>query len=585
MNANATMRRLLQEQCGQVLPWFVILTTLIFAGLCALVIDIGRAVVAYHMLQAATDAAVMAGAQAMPSATSNTTVTSQATLFSAVPGNKNASASMLPNATMATGYPALYCSSTVLGWGVLPNASLTQTGTVPSASGCGSSGTGANAIVVAEQVTIPFYFGSIIGFPSITLTAKSTAAMKGSARLPYNVAIIVDTTDSMNSTDGNTKNCGSLTRLGCSLEGVIQLLGDLTPCKYGTTCGSSFTASGNNAENVGSPFDEVALYTFPGVASGAYATDDASANGKFSKSDISDYTYPTYPTYQIVGYSSNYANSDPSTVTASGSESSAVNNSSLLAEAAGAGIPAKSPYGLTAYGGAGTYYAGIITAAQADLVAQQATRAAAGVPSQNVMIILSDGDSPGSTASFTAGSYAYNYTGTTSSPSANAGIPSPFNMCEQSVAAAQAATHAGTIVYSVAYGSQTTGCATDSTTSFTTSNGTAAATSACTAGSSGSISCNNPISGTPPSNCSINASTKKETCSNTTPSGLTPCKAMSEMASSPSTFFSDYVAGGNGSSNDSSCVGSNGSDTSLDDIFSFIAGSLETARLMPNGTP
>jgi hypothetical protein len=60
---------------------------------------------------------------------------------------------------------------------------------------------------------------------------------------------------------------------------------------------------------------------------------------------------------------------------------------------------------------------------------------------------------------------------------------------------------------------------------------------------------------------------------------------MSEMASSSSTFFSDYVAGGNGSSNDSSCVGSNGSDTSLDDIFSFIAGSLETARLMPNGTP
>ncbi len=37
--------------------------------------------------------------------------------------------------------------------------------------------------------------------------------------------------------------------------------------------------------------------------------------------------------------------------------------------------------------------------------------------------------------------------------------------------------------------------------------------------------------------------------------------------------------------NDTSCVGSNGTDVSLDDIFSFIAGSLETPRLMPNGTP
>ncbi len=277
MNAKSIVKRIFRNESGQVLPWVAILMMLLFAGLCSLVVDIGRGIVAYHMLQSATDAAVMAGAQVMPTAANDAAVTAQATLFSAVPGNNNARDSILPNASMVSGYPSFYCSSTVAGWGVLPNANLAQSGAVAS-SNVTACKTGANALVVAEQVTIPMYFASIIGFPNMTLYAQSTAAMRGTAREPYNVAIVVDTTASMNSSDGKTTDCGSLTRVKCSLQGVLELLGDLTPCAYGSTCGSGFSTSGNQV-NVGSPFDEVALYTFPGLTSSANATNDVTCGG------------------------------------------------------------------------------------------------------------------------------------------------------------------------------------------------------------------------------------------------------------------------------------------------------------------
>ncbi len=157
MKANSMMRRLLWEQSGQVLPWVAILMTLLFAGLCALVVDIGRGIIAYHMLQSATDAAVMAGAQMMPTATNDADVITRATLFSAVPGSNNANDSMLPNASMISGYPSFYCSSTVVGWAYCPiPASLSRALWLRLA--WGPCKTGANALVVAEQVDHSYVF-------------------------------------------------------------------------------------------------------------------------------------------------------------------------------------------------------------------------------------------------------------------------------------------------------------------------------------------------------------------------------------------------------------------------------------------
>ena len=63
--------------------------------------------------------------------------------------------------------------------------------------------------------------------------------------MPYNIALIVDSTLSMNDTDSN---CGGITQEQCALNGVQQLLAGLN-----TT------------------YDHVALFTFPNVVAGSNA--------------------------------------------------------------------------------------------------------------------------------------------------------------------------------------------------------------------------------------------------------------------------------------------------------------------------
>ena len=222
------------------------------------------------------------------------------------------------------------------------------------------------------------------------------------------------------------------------------------------------------------------------------------------------------PTYQVTPFMSDYRSSDFSTV---------LNNASSLVKAAGgaAGCNGLAPPNYD--GDYGTYYAGVIYAAQSALVAEQTLNPG----SENVMIIISDGDSnapqqagganpgtgyPNMSASPPAGE---NYLKATASGT----YPSWTGECAQAVVAAQAATAAGTLVYAVAYGSSPTGCATDS----------------------------NPA--------------------------MVPCGTMAGMASAAQYFFSDFLQTGS----NSVCVASQ-PVTSLSGIFSAIAADLTEARLI-----
>src|SRR3954447_6912938 len=112
MSSRARFIRFAAPREAQILPWFALLLVL-FSGFTAFVIDAGRGIIAYHMLQESCDAAAMAGVQLMSDTTqSSSAVISQATLYSSVPGNRNANSSFLPNATMLSGYPKVYCSNT-----------------------------------------------------------------------------------------------------------------------------------------------------------------------------------------------------------------------------------------------------------------------------------------------------------------------------------------------------------------------------------------------------------------------------------------------------------------------------------------
>jgi hypothetical protein len=104
--------------------------------------------------------------------------------------------------------------------------------------------------------------------------------------------------------------------------------------------------------------------------------------------------------------------------------------------------------------------------------------------------------------------------------------PSTKNQCQQAVTAAAAAKTAGTKVYTVAYGAKSAGCSTDN-------------------------------------------------------SDITPCQTMQQMAYDSSTFYSDYTATGGSNT----CISAAEPTTSLDEIFTEIAGSLTLSRLIPDNTP
>jgi hypothetical protein len=530
-NPSGVIRRLICDERGQVMPMMVFIFAFFFFGFGALVVDVGRGIIAQRLLQASADAAAMAGAQVMGATInpSQSAILTQMCNFGGQTGGgnctttgKNANANFIPGAQMSSGYPKVYCSSTVALSGVLCETVTTGTGT----------STTANTVEVVETEALSTWFGVMIGVKKLNLTAGAMAEMRGSPRNPYNVALVIDTTQSMNSTDGKTSNCSG-TRISCALTGALTLLGDVSPCAAGGSCGS--VVSGTT--NVVNPVDEVAIYTFPGLVNSTDATGDANCSMTMTspssgKPTLSYYTYPTLPTYQVTGYSSNYATKDPTSQSNNGANNTNLSTSSLLVDATGGKSGCN---GMQAVGGASTYFAGVIYQAQSDLATQYTNRLKAGQQTQNVMIILSDGDAEASTTDL-PGTYS------TSAVT----YPSYFNECQQAVSAAQAATAAGTIVYTVAYGTQSSGCSTDAT------------------------------------GYSVTVSGKKYT--NPSASNLSPCQTMENMASTSAQFYSDYDAGGNGGSNDTNCAGASGSDTSMNDIFAFIAGNLSAARLIPWGT-
>ncbi|HVN91132.1 MAG TPA: pilus assembly protein TadG-related protein [Candidatus Binataceae bacterium] len=390
----------------------MVLVALALVGLCAmtgLLIDCGRAYYGYQELVASTQAAALAGASVLNTSTAGQAI-STATSYSAVSGNLNSGSNLaqLANVSMATGYPKVRCLNSL---GI----------------DCTASPANANALAVSQKAVIPTTFLRVIGINSIPLAATATAAARSGTAVPYNVEIIIDTTSSMNSIDSSASCNG--TRISCALAGVQVLLNSLSPCYAGlSSCGSASGSLPSSGNNVSNPVDEVGIMAFPGLASASESSKDYVC----PTSNPTTVKYNAGPTYSIVPFSSDFRNSDTAT---------SLNGSSPLVIAAGGG----SCSGLKAPGGQGTFYAGVIDAAQAALTANARPN------TKNVMILLSDGDATASASQMGGSSSSYPAT----------------QECHQAVAAAQRASAAGTIVYSVAYGSPSSGCTTDTSPSIT----------------------------------------------------------------------------------------------------------------------
>ena len=329
----------------------------------AFVLDVGHGYFSYQQLQAATDAAALAGAQQIYAGTAIST----ATAYSGTTGVSTApnTYANLYSVSMVPGYPKVQCLTTVVNLGALcegPN--------------------NANSIVVKEQAKIPTFFAHVFGINTMTLSVTSTAAI-GQAT-PLNVALVVDTTLSEDTPDNS---CGSsVTEIGCEMGGAQQLMAGLSPY-----------------------VDKMSLFVFPNLQTNTVANDtncNSAAKpqprvqwpgqcvepGDCESLHISRPFPPTRPratpvasgngTYQVVGFSSqyggNYTASNSPLVGAVGTSNSGSNGPCLA--------PPNND------GMYGTYLPGVIYAAQAALAAEMASELAT-LPSSSpqpisIMIIL-----------------------------------------------------------------------------------------------------------------------------------------------------------------------------------------------------
>ena len=517
------MRRFLKDEIAQAAVMAVVTASTMMA-LAGASLETGHIYYAYQQLQASTNAAALAGALAMPDTTAAST---NVTLYSSQSGQLNANG-MLQNASAT---PTFLCLGTV-----------TSGLNVPCSTSTGASG-GYNALSVRQTAKLNLWFGGLVGVRTLNLAAIATAAMRGGTNEPWNIAIVLDTTASMGSSDSGTQCSG--TRESCAQKGVQTLLQDLYPCAMGDTCPTSTHL-----------VDSVSLFAFPAMTTAtqskdyvcktsnptivAYTIPDALPAYTAGTAPASNLMLPSGDTYQVVTWANNYKTTDTAT---------SLNASAPIVIAAGAsGVSGCS--GLQTPGGEATYFAQVVYAAQAALAAQQT----ANPGSKNAMIILTDGDATAcaSNAYTTGGACnskselvatedTLNGTGTkTTNPNGynNPTYPSALGECGQAVLAAQTAAGAGTTVYTIAYGAPTSGgCTTDKTYSATvTTNG-------------GSWS-----------------------------PGKQPCQALAAMASAQVNFYSDDGSGCQAT------APSNQAITNLTAIFRRITDNLSTPRLIPNSS-
>jgi hypothetical protein len=539
--------RLIKEDKGQALVFTaVILST--WLGVTGIAVDAGKGYYAYELLQASTNAAVLAGAAGMPN---TTTATTYADDYGSKTSMENANG-ILTNVKTNVSFGCSSKVSTDFFVDCEDAAGDTSTSSSPP-SGIGGYN---NTMQVNQTASVSTWIGPYFGVPNFSIQATSTAAMKGGAPTPYNIAIILDTTNSMtHADDGANSNC--TTQIECAEAGIYTFLGLLVP-------GNSST-----------PIDQVTLYVFPGATT-ATMSKDYGCGG--SSPTIVPYTFssstsgattsalPSGDTYDVLQNLSSVWDIGYKT-------GSSVNTSDDLAKAVG--WDEISGCGVGAPGGEGTYYAQVIYEAQAGLEAEHTVDGNA-----NMMIILSDGDATacvpnlatsggtsttndctngGSSAQITvaSGGGTLNGTGTkTSNPMSPSGCsaggttactgylsynyPSALGECGQAVQAAHYASSQGTTVYTMGYGTETSqSCTTDSTYSLTVSNGSYGAKSWAP--------------------------------------GDQACSAIAAMATSAATFFSDNVNG---------CGAvdpGNTTFTSITSMFTKIAGGITSSRLIPNG--
>ena len=400
--------RVRNSESGQTLGLVMVcIMTLLAMG--ALVIDLGNYYVNVQRLNTATQASALAGANVL-----STGNFAQATI-----------AAELYSAASSSDYNFIPTISN-------PTVSVTDPGCLTTTNVACYSSSQANAIEVTETGTINTIFAKLVGIPTLTITSTAWASAAGGQVGPYNIAMIVDTTPSMSTTDSGSGSDCPAARIVCAMQGYQALLENLDPCS--PLANQNCTASGVAPLNVAS------LWTFPGLTSTSEQPDDWCGS---TKPTVQDYKAADNAVYQLTPWTGTGASGDAPWRTSDSVPY--LNPSSDLALAMGVSGTLNQQCTNTNVTGSGvwvstnmdTYYAGVITQAQTALYNE--LQAPGRGNAQNVMIFVSDGDSN----------------------SVHTDAATAKNQCHEAISAAQSAVRNGTWVYSVAYGAEATGCRTD----------------------------------------------------------------------------------------------------------------------------
>jgi Flp pilus assembly protein TadG len=289
----------------------VALMLVVLIGFTALCVDGGYLLYSQRRLQAATDAAALAGAVDLwtdPWTTARGDALTYATdSANGLPGNVTITSTSVSGLTLASG--------------VLPY---------------GQAASGYNGIQVDQHANVPAYFGRIFGVQTIPISATSRASAGGAGNpAQYNVVIVLDTTRSMSTTVDS--NCNNLTRLQCAKNGALTLL-------------TGLTNAGDNVELMAFPPQQTSS-TYNFTCSGSPPQTASS----YSQSSASY----AYTSANLSSGSSGYLNS-----------SGKPNSTSSLVQALGGGKCS----GLPGPGGLGTFYAQAIAAANSELAKMSSTQ-------------------------------------------------------------------------------------------------------------------------------------------------------------------------------------------------------------------
>jgi Flp pilus assembly protein TadG len=605
------VRRALRDQSGQTIPFIAMAMTGLLASL-GLVIDVGHAYVVQGTLQNSANAAALAASgYVYYNTNASVNATTMANGYSASAGGEN-----IYNASTVTTYVSTKCLNSLM----------------PKGSSCvygGSSASAPNSVKVVQTAVVPTTFMGLLGMSKLNVSATATASMQG-ASLPWNIAVIIDSTGSMASNDSN---CG-MTQFQCALTGVQALLQDVNPCKgTATSCPDQSTANvrvslftfpnvltavngampkvnGNNADSIK---DEIACggtpatwtnyanqplaapYTLPvpGQTMPVYTSGTAPSTYDVGLTYLRYTTGGSSPTtwdatYQITPFESDYYDA---------ADANNLESNSNLVKAVGYG----STHGCLTYtfgiwgtgsgsGFGNTYTASAVYAAQNALNAEKATYGG-----QNALILLSDGGMNASFYNPSSPSGGYNksaygspnstnqYADANEFPSAPAGSevgPNTSNNPTPSYYTPATASNT-TIAYS-ALGGNGKGLYPDwydqcqqtiQAGQYATNHSTTVFSVAY--GASTSDGCSS--SGWAVGVTDTTSLGLKDSNGNSLPA-IFPCVEMEAVATNLNYFYSDYKQGSTiGSCNDSAHA-----TVALSEIFQAIAGYFTTPRLIPN---